>query len=682
MRKRRILNIRVKLILAFLLPVTCIIVLGITSYQRTTAAVKDQYQKSTLQTIGKAADYLNLLMKSVEDTSFRISTDKIILDYYLNSADSDQGFDEVVKSFKAKISSNEYVKFGYLIAANGQSISINSAISLESNSYEDYLTSKDYTEITARKNKLWSGHSDFLSNLDQSREGKSVLTLTKPITDAGTGEFVGYLILEVMNDVMADVLKDLNFGTDSKAVLVGQDKTEVALELLSGASIEPLIAASTEYNDILQGTDTEGFMDISYESSPHILCYSSIGSLGCNLLALLPETTIGEQTKDIKQLTIIYVLIASVLAIGVGTIMAADMGSNIKRIIRTTQQAAKGDLTLKVTTRSKDEFLDLSNSMNEMIESVSGLIGNAQQVYTQMSTGVETVNSTSQQVNMIGKEIGFSIQQIELGVEQQAENSTHCLETMDLLSEKIASVTSSIGEIDLIATGTKQLVNDGIKSMDQLSTKSIETADLIHDISIEVEVLGKKIENISNILLVITDIGDQTNLLALNASIEAARAGEAGKGFSVVAEEVKKLSERSIESAKEIGLIVQEIQQQTNKTLDRANSSDKIIEAEELALKDVGKAFADINQYVNRLKATMDSIIAGTSSMQESKAITLDSIQGITAVAQQTSASAVEMGASIENQNIIMEKLAGFSEELQGYSHNLQNELSKFRIKA
>lgn len=677
-RRTRLFGIQTKLIVAFLLPVLCIIILGVISYQRTTVAVKEQFRKSTMQTMGKAADYLNLLMISVEDTAFDVSSDPAILSYYNGTAKADQNIDKVTKRFKALVGENSYVKYGYFVAAKAEAISMNSNVSFGAGTYDEYLASSDYSEITARGNKAWMGHSGFLAT---KGEDVRALILTRKITDMASGELLGYLILEVMPEVTTKVLTDLDFGTDSMVVIVAQDMQELVTE--DNIPTDPasrIISDRQEYNDILQAVDVEGSDNINYNGKKHLICFSYIGNLGCILIGLVPDTTLQEQTDSIKVLTFIIVLAASIAAIGVGSLMAADMSANIKKIIKSAKQAAMGDLTHRVHTRRKDEFRDLSDSINEMIDSVSGLIGNVQTVYARMENGVETVSDTSRHVNNIAKEIGTAIEQIECGVEQQAENSTNCLQTMDQLSDKISGVTDSIEDIDQISGSTKQLVNDGIKAMETLNKKSVETANLIHDIITEVGHLGDKIKNISSIISVITEIGDQTNLLALNASIEAARAGEAGRGFSVVAGEVKNLSERSINSAKEIGNIVVEIQAQTKKTVGRVSVADEMLHAEEMALADVVKAFHNINSYVTELNVNIENIAAGTQSMEKAKTETLDAMQGITAAAQQTSASAVEMSASVENQIAEMDRLAKFSEELRIYSDSLQEALSKFKI--
>lgn len=674
-------GIQFKLIVAFLLPVICIIILGIVSYRRTTKAVEEQYQKSTMQTIGKAADYLNLLMLNVEDTSLNITSDKTILSYYGNSAEEGTDLSVVLKKLKSYLVVDDYIQYGYFIAANGEHISTNSKIKFDSSTYDNYLASKDYAEIAARSNKVWLGYSEFLSGLVYGGERKTILTLTRQMKDSNTGNTLGYLILEVRPEVITDILTDLDFGTNSIVVLVGQDLNEITLEEnLSDKPEEAIISGTEVYNDILQDVEIEGYKYMSLNRSKHLLCYSYIGNLGCVLTGMIPEATMREQTDDIKLLTIILVFIASFLAIGVGTVMASSMSSNIKKIIKSANQAAKGDLTHRVKSRRKDEFLDLSNSINDMIDNVKYLIGNVQTVYHQMESGVHTVSDTSHDVNRIAKDIGTSIEQIECGVEQQSENTTTCLATMDQLSNKITIVSDNIEGIDAISNGTKQLVKDGIASMEILNRKSVETADLIHDIITEVGRLGDKIKNINNIIDVITEIGDQTNLLALNASIEAARAGEAGKGFAVVAKEVNNLSARSIKSAKEIGSIVAEIQAQTNKTVGRVSSADEILHAEELALEDVVKAFEDINHQVTELNVNIDNIAAGTKIIEQSKVQTLDAMQGITAAAQQTSASAVEMSTAVENQISEMDKLAKFSDDLKLYSNQLQGELSKFVI--
>jgi methyl-accepting chemotaxis protein len=462
--------------------------------------------------------------------------------------------------------------------------------------------------------------------------------------------------------------------------LVAQDLKEVALDENMPKNPEEYIISNTQkFADILQGVEMEGNKEIDFRGKPHLLCHTYVGDLGCLLVSLIPESTMLEQASGIKQLTIILVAIAAVLAIGVGSFMASGMSSSIRKIIINANQAAKGDLTVNIATKRKDEFSELSGSINDMIESVKNLIGNVQTVYYQVNNAVHTVSLTSHNVNTIAKEIGASIEQIECGVEQQAENSESCMRSMDQLSDKISDVAVNIKDIDQISNESKRLVSKGILTMEILNSKSIETSDMTHSIIKEVDKLGDQIKNIYNIIDVISEIADQTNLLALNASIEAARAGDAGRGFVVVANEVKKLSDRSLKSTEEIRKIIEVIQTQTNMTVGRVNLADEILRSEELALSDAVHAFEDIDKHVSKLAGNINDITNGTQIIDKAKVQTLDAMQGITSVAQQTSASAVEMSSAIENQVCEMDRLATFADQLQEYSLKLQEAITKFK---
>ncbi|HWT75533.1 MAG TPA: methyl-accepting chemotaxis protein, partial [Mobilitalea sp.] len=182
------------------------------------------------------------------------------------------------------------------------------------------------------------------------------------------------------------------------------------------------------------------------------------------------------------------------------------------------------------------------------------------------------------------------------------------------------------------------------------------------------------------IIAVINDIAEQTNLLSLNASIEAARAGDAGRGFSVVADEIRKLSIKSVNSASEIEKIINNINKKTHFTVETVKQASVISKTTETRLMNVVQLFNNINIHVDDLANKMSKIADGINDIDKSKNDTLRAIESISAVAEQTSAASQEVDATAGQQLDAVTKLNEASKSLNNDAYDLKEAIQMFKI--
>ena len=310
-----------------------------------------------------------------------------------------------------------------------------------------------------------------------------------------------------------------------------------------------------------------------------------------------------------------------------------------------------GDLTRKLLIIGNDEIAQASEQINNFIEKVHHLIMDAKSLSSENSSISHQLSTTS------------------LQVEQLVVKSTSIVKDTTTQANEVRE------KISLSISKAKNGKEDMLKANTSLHTATISIVDLTNEIqkssSIEIE-LASKIHQLStdaaqvkNVLTVISEIADQTNLLALNAAIEAARAGEHGRGFAVVADEVRKLAERTQKSLVEINATINIIVQSIVDSSEQMSHNSK--KTEELAVT--------ASEVENKLKETLNIINA------------------VTQVTEQTVDSYVETGVDIEKiinkiseinkisseNSRSVEEIAGAAEHLSKMTENLNDKLGEFR---
>ena len=372
---------------------------------------------------------------------------------------------------------------------------------------------------------------------------------------------------------------------------------------------------------------------------------------------LIPATATLIQTRiDHAQRSLYVALGTLVLVALLAAWLAAGMYLSVMKgltdFARGAYVMSKGDLTVRVSVDTKDELQCLAEGFNALGEGFSKLI--------------RKVQETSGKLTESSRQVAESSSQITEATQQQSDAASNMAAAVEEMTVGIDHISHSATEAHALSAQAGDLSESGAARVQAVVAEIQRVAESVAGSATVIEDLGRHSEGISAIVNTIKEIADQTNLLALNAAIEAARAGEAGRGFAVVADEVRKLAERTGHSTQEISAMIAAIQGGTREAVDSMQGGVERVDQGVRLTGEAGEAMGEIRASSQQV-VTMTNDIA-TSLKEQSAAATeiARNVERIAQMAEETSAAAAGN--------------ADTSAHLQALALEMQDEVRHFKL--
>ncbi|MHB1115525.1 methyl-accepting chemotaxis protein [Sideroxydans sp.] len=326
--------------------------------------------------------------------------------------------------------------------------------------------------------------------------------------------------------------------------------------------------------------------------------------------------------------------------------------SGLQAAIDAANAIAAGDLTKPLPAASKDELGDLVASLSVMRNNLHELIANVRE-------GISALNITS-------GEVSSSAQSSSKVTEMQSEAASGMAAAMEQLSVSIDQVSEHAKEAYAVSQTSSKQATEGGSIIQNTASEMELIATAVNHVATSIRSLEGYSDQITSIVNTIREIADQTNLLALNAAIEAARAGEQGRGFAVVADEVRKLAERTATSTKEIGSMIGKIQEGTKQAAQEMEVSVKRVSGGVDLARQAGKSVSSINEAAQQAARAVDDI---TAAIQEQSLAARDIAERIEKIAQGT-----------ETNSMAAAQTASSAQQMTALSKQLDELAGRFRI--
>ncbi|BDU51652.1 methyl-accepting chemotaxis protein [Haliovirga abyssi] len=643
------LSIRKKLLIFFILVgVLPVILIGVTSYKSAKESINAKVGFFTLQMTKQLGENINFKIKKIEDLTTSVMLDKklqkvLSKDKYIDQLDELESQNIVGQSLQDIMYSNKEL--------NGVSI-------LKDESHE-YNLSNEKGQFNKFKDELVKAKS---SEVWYAEDNNKSLYYLKALVNPSLNKFMGILVLRFDLEYFSDIFKKMDLGDgaifkildkNNKIIMTNNKKIKLKNILKNDFGIE--------------------------DSKDYLTVYSKLSN-NWKVVVEIPKKNLIKDIYKVRNMNIILGVMFILLALIILNAISKSFTVPLKKILNLMEKVKNGNMQIKSEIKSKNELGELSDGFNKMIENVRDLIENTNIVVDNVVEDSGLLRKLSEQSASSTEQISVSIKNIAEGTKSQTKLSKQGTESINILSRQIDDVNKNIAKATGNTIKAKNVGNQSIKIMEDLSSKSDESLKITGEIEKSILELSKNTKEILNMTKLIDKISEQTNLLSLNAAIEAARAGEAGKGFAVVAKEIRDLSNETKNANSLISNTANKISSEMEGMINLIKIALVNYEAQTNSVKESDVALKNIIKTTNEIIDEIDEINSLIVTVYERKEDVVSKIKEISDVSENISVSINEVSAATNEESESAVQIKDFAIDLSELMGELNSEVKKFKI--
>lgn len=427
------------------------------------------------------------------------------------------------------------------------------------------------------------------------------------------------------------------------------------------------------------------FVSYEYKGEQKYAAYAVVGQGQALVIITADESDVLGETNsirnDIIKFSLIIMVVVLAAAIAVGRLIAKPILKVTNSIFKLSKLELTVDEETKRITKRKDETGYMARAVESLADGLNGVI-------TEIRTQSDNLYGTSEELASDANDTVNSVRQVEIAVSEVAEGaSSQAQETADATSNVISMggmIEKANSDVERLSESSKAIgeaVDEATEILDELlaiNEKAVKSIDMIYE---RTNTTNKSVEDIKAAINIITSIAEETNLLSLNASIEAARAGEQGRGFAVVASQIQKLAEQSNESAKQIEDITEKLIEDSQQAVSGMQDVREIMNKQSTNVKNTNSAFDKVKDNIEVSIEGVKEITNLTGKLDSTRTAVTDTVQNLSAIAEENAASSQECSASVTEVCNIMERVTNDAVRLKEISKVIDDQLKEFIIR-
>ncbi|WP_428389276.1 methyl-accepting chemotaxis protein [Mucisphaera sp.] len=475
--------------------------------------------------------------------------------------------------------------------------------------------------------------------------------IASPVFDGD--EKVGVAVFQMPVDRINTIASNpIGLGESGIGYLVAADGTLRSQNRL--VEDNTILTAKSEWDFIPEAIQGERLTTILTDSNgvQKLVSYGPVSVLDTKW-AMVAEIDLDEATSQATTLQGQLMLTAGVilaLTMLAALIFGSMLTAPIRKLVERVNDIAEGegDLTVRVNEQGSDELAQLGKGFNKFVARVHGII-------TEIAGASHEVASSAAQIAAASEELAT-------GFKNQNDQAAQISAAAEEMSASIIEVARKAEEATSSSKQAGEVAETGGKTVNEMVTAMREISEVVAAGSQRVQALGQRGEQIGEVIAVINDIADQTNLLALNAAIEAARAGEHGRGFAVVADEVRKLADRTTKATEEIAESIRAIQSETDEAVRGMNVGNERVSRGVSQAEEAGESLRQIVDNTLQVGSMIQSIAAASREQSTASEEVSRNVEAITVIGQESTEAArgsAEVSTSLAGKADQLQQLVG-----------------------